>query len=316
MLLLVANLGTTCAEFAGIAAAADLANLPRAPCVAAAVILVATLLLTGSFRRVEHVLIAMGSVFIAYIAAAVLAHPDWGAAAKGMVVPTIPHNKEAVVLMVATIGTTLAPWGLTFIQSYAADKHLLVSQLRAERFDVVVGAVLTGVIGAFIVIACAATLKPTGVQIDNAGQAAAALKPVAGSAATVLFGFGLVGAALLAAAVLPLATAYSVCETVGRPSSLGKGSESRLFHFVLVTTLVLGGALVCIPGIPLVSLLVLTQALNAILLVPVLWVIRRLALKPEVMGEFTLTNTDRWVTLLTLIGLAIAVGILFVVQFG
>ncbi|MGH2905194.1 MAG: Nramp family divalent metal transporter [Solirubrobacterales bacterium] len=308
--LLVANIGTTAAEFAGIAAAADLANLPRTPCIVAAVVLVSVLLLSGSFTRVEHVLIAMGSVFLAYVAAAILAHPDWGAAARGMVVPSVPKSKDGVVLMVATIGTTLAPWGLTFIQSYAADKHLVVRQLRAERFDVVTGAVLTGVIGAFIVIASAATLHPAGVHVDDAAQAARSLEPVAGGAAEMLFGLGLVGASLLAAAVLPLATAYSVCEAAGRPAHLGRGRESRLFRAVLVGSLVIGGTLVCVPGVPLISLLVLTQALNAILLVPVLVVIRRLALSHDVMGEYTLSTTDRWATLITLIGLTAAVATL------
>src|SRR3954452_506746 len=169
VVLLVANLGTTCAELAGVAAGAGLAGIPRGISVPLATALVAGLLVRGSFHRVEHVLLALGVVFLAYIAAGILAHPDWGAAAKGLVVPTVPHSRNGLLVLVATVGTTLAPWGLVFIQSYAVDKHLVVAQLRAERADVIVGAVLTGVIGAFIVIACAATLHTSGVRVTEAG---------------------------------------------------------------------------------------------------------------------------------------------------
>src|SRR3954451_12454554 len=182
-LLLVANLGTTCAELAGVAAGAGLAGIPRGVSVPLATALVAGLLVRGSFHRVEHVLLALGTVFVTYIAAAILAHPDWGAAAKGLVVPTLPGTRDGLLLVVATIGTTLAPWGLAFIQSYAVDKHLVTAQLRTERVDVIIGAVLTGIIGGFVVIACAATLHPRGVPVDDASQAAEALRPAAGGLA-------------------------------------------------------------------------------------------------------------------------------------
>ena len=150
----------------------------------------------------------------------VLAHPDWGAAAKGLVVPSMPLNREAVLVAVATIGTTLAPWGLAFIQSYAVDKKLQIKDLRYERIDVIVGAVLTGVIGFFVVIACAATLHVQGIDINDASDAARALEPLAGDTAATLFGLGFLGAALLAAAIVPLSTAYSVSETFGeKPTS-------------------------------------------------------------------------------------------------
>ena len=272
--------------------------------------LVAGLLVRGSFHRVEHVLLALGTVFVAYIAAGILAHPDWGAAAKGLFVPTLPGSRDGLLLVVATVGTTLAPWGLAFIQSYAVDKHLVTAQLRTERVDVIVGAVLTGIIGAFVVIACAATLHPRGVRVDDASQAAEALRPAAGGLATALFGAGLVGAALLASAVLPLATAYSVCETYDRPAHLGRDPGTRFFREVIVAVLVAAAVLVCIPGAPLVPILYLSQALNAVLLVPVLWAIRRLASDASLMGDEALSRGDRLATGVALAAIAMAVAAL------
>jgi Mn2+/Fe2+ NRAMP family transporter len=219
--LVLANLGTLCAEFAGVAAGGELLfGASRYVSVPLAAVGVSLLVLKGSFHRVEHILLALASVFVAYIVSGFLAHPDWGATAHGVFVPGLPLTREAVLVAVATVGTTLAPWGLAFIQSYAVDKRLTVEDLRYERVDVVVGAVLTGVIGLFIVVACAATLHVNGISINDASDAAGALKPLAGHAAATLFGLGFLGAALLAACVVPLATAYSVAEAFpGRATS-------------------------------------------------------------------------------------------------
>jgi Mn2+/Fe2+ NRAMP family transporter len=205
--LVVANLGTLCAEFAGVAAGLDLlAGVGRYISVPLAAIGVSLLVLRGSFHRVEHVLLALSSVFVAYIVSGFLAHPDWGATARGLVVPGMPLTRDAVLVAVATLGTTLAPWGLAFIQSYAVDKRLTVEDLRYERVDVIVGAVLTGVIGLFIVVACAATLHVNAITINDASDAAGALEPLAGHLAATLFGLGFLGAALLAACIVPLST--------------------------------------------------------------------------------------------------------------
>lgn len=165
--LLVANIGTTAAEFAGIAAGFELFGITRYVSVPVAAALVSFLVLKGSFHRVEHVLLLLGAVFISYIVAGFLAHPDWAAAGRGLVLPSVPFERTAVLLVTATIGTTLAPWGLSFVQSYAVDKKLRLQDLRYERADVVTGAVLTGVIGAFVVIACAATLHVQGITIES-----------------------------------------------------------------------------------------------------------------------------------------------------
>jgi len=281
--LVVANLGTLSAEFAGVAAGFELlGSVSRYVSVPLAALGVSLLVLRGSFHRVEHVLLALAGVFVAYVLAGFLAHPDWIATAKGLVVPGMPLTREAVLVAVATLGTTLAPWGLVFIQSYAVDKRLKVGDLRNERIDVIVGAVLTGVIGLFIVVACAATLHPRGITINDAGDAARALEPLAGSLATTMFGFGFVGAALLAAAIVPLSTAYSISEAFAAPADVDDSlKEAPLFYASFVSMVVVAAGLVLVPGAPLVPILFLSQALNAVLLLVLLPFMRRLAPRPS-----------------------------------
>jgi Mn2+/Fe2+ NRAMP family transporter len=307
--LVIANVGTMCAEFAGVAAGLELlAGISRYVSVPLAGIAVSALVLRGSFRRVEHLLLLLSAVFVTYIASGVLAHPDWGATAKGLVVPHLPLTREAVLVAVATIGTTLAPWGLVFIQSYAADKHLKLKDLRYENVDVVVGALLTGVIGLFVVVACAATLHVHGIEINDAKDAAQALEPLAGGSASTLFGIGFVGAALLAAAVVPLSTAYSVAETAGRPADVDDTfTEAPLFYLSFGAVVVVAAVLVLIPGAPLIPILFLSQALNAVLLLVMLPVMRRLAADPELMGDEALGTTGRIVTGAALALIAVSV---------
>jgi NRAMP (natural resistance-associated macrophage protein)-like metal ion transporter len=287
--LVMANVGTTCAEFAGVAAGLGLAGVPRLISVPLAAVLVSTLVLKGSFRRVEHVLLLLATVFVAYVVSGLLAHPDWAAAAHGAVVPSIPFQRHALLVATATLGTTLAPWGLAFIQSYAVDKKLRPQDLTYERIDVIVGAVLTGVIGLFVVVACAATLHRHGQKIEDAGDAAAALRPLAGDLASALFGVGLVGAALLAAAILPLSTAYSVSEALGRPARIeGKLRDEPVFYGTYGAVVLVSVAFVLVPGIPLVSILFLSQALNAVLLPPLLIFVIVLARDRALLGAHRL----------------------------
>ncbi len=307
--LLVANTGTLCAEFAGVAAGMQLlAGLSRYVSVPLAALGVALLVLRGTFRYVEHVLLALSSVFVAYVISGVLAHPDWGAAARGLVVPSLPLNREALLVAVATVGTTLAPWGLAFIQSYAVDKGINVKDLRYERIDVIVGATLTGVIGFFVVVACAATLHLHGIEIKGAGDAALALEPLAGDTAATLFGLGFLGAALLAAAIVPLSTAYSVSETFGRRADINDSfSEARVFYISYGCVVALAVVLVLIPGAPLIPILFLSQALNAVLLLVLLPFLRSLGRNHEVMGAHALGRTGRLTTGIAFAVIAISV---------
>jgi Mn2+/Fe2+ NRAMP family transporter len=312
--LVVANVGTICAEFAGIAAGMQvLTGTSRYISVPLAAAAVSVLVLKGSFRRVEHVLLALSAIFVAYIISGILAHPDWGATAKGLVVPSMALSRHGVLVTVATIGTTLAPWGLAFIQSYAVDKRLTVKDLRYERVDVISGAVLTGVIGAFIVIACAATLHAHGQHIHDARDAAVALRPLAGSAATTLFGLGLVGAALLAAAIVPLSTAYSVAEAFDRKCDLNDTfNEAPVFYGAYGACAVVAVTLVLIPGAPLIPILFLSQALNAVLLLAILPFLRALARDPQVMGEYRIGRGTSAATAVVIALVAVSVAALAV----
>lgn len=310
--LVVANLGTLCAEFAGVAAGLELlAGVSRYVSVPLAAAAVSLLVLRGSFHRVEHVLLALTAVFATYVVSGFLADPDWTAAAKGLVVPTMPLTREAVLVAVATIGTTLAPWGLAFIQSYAVNKRLRIEDLRFERIDVTVGAVMTGVIGLFVVVACAATLNVQGITIEDAGDAAQALEPLAGDSAATLFGVGLLGAALLAAAIVPLSTAYSISEAAGAPGDMDATlREAPVFYGSYAALVVIAAAIVLIPGAPLIPILFLSQALNAVLLLPVLALMRRLGRDPAVMGDHALGWGGLLATGLTLAAVAVSVGAL------
>jgi NRAMP (natural resistance-associated macrophage protein)-like metal ion transporter len=307
--LVVANTGTLCAEFAGVAAGMRLlGGMSRYLSVPLAAIGVSALVLRESFRHVEHFLLALSSVFVTYVIAGFLAHPDWGAAAKGLVVPNLPLSREGALVAVATVGTTLAPWGLAFIQSYAVDKRLRVKDLVYERVDVVVGALLTGVIGFFVVVACAATLHAQGIEIDGAGDAARALEPLAGDTAARLFGLGFVGAALLAAAIVPLSTAYSVSETLGRKADLDDSfREARAFYLSYGAVVAFAAALVLIPGAPLIQILFLSQALNAVLLLVILPFMRSLGRDRELMGSHALGRGERVATGVALVAIAASV---------
>jgi NRAMP (natural resistance-associated macrophage protein)-like metal ion transporter len=299
--LLLANIGTTTAEFAGIAAGGEIFGIPRWVSVPIGAIVVSVLVLRGGFRGVERVLLALSAIFLAYIGAGLLSKPDWGAAFQGLVTPSLPPTKDALLLATATLGTTLAPWGLAFIQSYAVDKKINPQQLKLLRIDVISGAVLTGVVGFFVVVSCAATLHRNGIAINDASAAARALEPLAGHLAAQLFAIGLVGAALLAASILPLSTAYSVCDVAGRPAGLDDSiREAPLFYGTFGVVTVIGAGLVLIPGIPLVPILVGTQVINAVLLLPLLFYMSGIAQSRTLMGEYAvgkLTASSYWIVI-------------------
>lgn len=314
ILLLLANLGTTCAELAGVAAGSELFGLSRYVSVPLTAVGVSFLVLKGAFHRVEHVLMGLAAAFVCYIVAGFVAGPDWGLAAHGLVTPTMPMTRDAAVIVSATVGTTLAPWGLSFIQSYAVDKKLSFKDLPLERVDVIVGSVLTGVIGMFVVVTCAATLNVSGASINSAADAASALEPLAGRQAPVLFALGLIGSAVLAAAILPLSTAYSVCEFVGHEGALDDGfRRAPMFYSTYLTVMGVSSVLVLLPGVSLIPLLVLTQVLNAVLVLPLMVIMYRLARDPDVMAGHEISR-GRWpiyVGAIAMVGLCVlALGVL------
>jgi NRAMP (natural resistance-associated macrophage protein)-like metal ion transporter len=311
--LVLANLGTTAAEMAGIAAGLQVGGVSRYLSVPLAAVAVTALVLAGSFHRVEIVLLVISSVFITYIASGILADPHWGSAATGLVVPNLPLRRHAILVATATLGTTLAPWGLAFIQSYAVDKKLKARDWKFERIDVVVGAVATGVIGLFVVVACAETLYRHHEHITDASDAAVALEPLAGHLASTLFAVGLVGAGLLAAAILPLSTSYSVSEAFGKEGRIdGTLRTEPVFFGTYIAMALVAAAIVLVPHAPLVPILFLTQAINAIMLLPLLAMIAHLARQPELMGELRIGKASAiaaWATTTLIAVTVIALGV-------
>lgn len=284
--LLFANFGTICAEYAGISAAASLVGIPSWISTPAAGVLISLVVVLGSFHRVEGVLLVISSTLALYIIDGILAQPDWSLVVRNSIIPNFPMNQAGWLAVAATLGTTLAPWGLAFIQSYAVDKKIRVSDLRLERIDVIIGSLLTGVIGMAIAVACAATLHPAGIHVNDARDVALSLKPLAGSFATVLFGAGLLGASLLAAAIVPLATAYSIAEGIGAPASLDLDARHfQLFYAVFIGLTVAAVSVVSLPNLPLIPLMYASQVVNAVLLPLHAIALQLLARDPAIMGE-------------------------------
>jgi Mn2+/Fe2+ NRAMP family transporter len=284
--LVLANFGTICAEYAGISAACSLVGIPSWISTPIAATLISVVVVLGSFHRVERVLLVVSAALALYIVDGFLAQPDWSQVWRYAFVPHLPRDAVGWIAIAATLGTTLAPWGLAFIQSYAVDKKITIANLRWERVDVVIGSLLTGVIGLAIAVACAATLHRAGVHIVDAGDAAAALRPLAGSFATVLFGAGLLGASLLAAAIVPLATAYSIAEGAGSPASLDLDARHfRLFYVAFVVLTLAAASVVSLPALPLIPLIYSSQVVNAVMLPLHVVALQLLARDSAVMGD-------------------------------
>jgi NRAMP (natural resistance-associated macrophage protein)-like metal ion transporter len=294
--LLVANAGVTATEFLGIAAAADIFGLTRWIAVPVAAFGLWALLLYGSYFSAERVFLAMTLVFLTYPVAAILAHPDWGAVAHGAVVPTLTLDQPHLLIIVALIGTTITPYQQLFQQSAVVEKGVGPRHYAGERIDAILGAVVGNLIWLFVICATAAALMPQGVHdIGSAADAARALEPLAGAAAAGVFAFGLLGASLLAGAVVPMATAYSVSEAFGFRKGFGLDYRRAPMFYALFTGLIAFGALVAlIPGVPIVSLLVGIQVFNGLLLPIVLGFILVLAVDKRLMGKLV---NRRWQTI-------------------
>jgi len=266
--VLIANGGVTITEFVGIGAAAELFGVSKYIAAPIGAVVVGYLVIAGSFGWVEKVFVAMTLVFLAYPVAAILGHPDWGAVARGTFIPTVRADPAYILLFVGTVGTTLTPYMQLYQQSSVVEKGVSRRHYGDERIDAYVGSIFTNVIAAFIIIATAAALHVAGkTEIATAADAAQALQPVAGNAAVALFAVGILGASLLAAAVLPLATAYSVSEALGMRRGVNLDFRRAPFFIGAFSVLViLGAGVALIPNVPLIPLLIGIQVLNGVLL--------------------------------------------------
>jgi NRAMP (natural resistance-associated macrophage protein)-like metal ion transporter len=286
--VLIANLGICISEFVGIGAALALVGVPVQVSAPVAAVLVWLLVVRGSYKTAERVFVGMTIAFFAYPIAAILSHPDWGAVGKAAVVPQIHLSSAYLLLFVATAGTTITPFMQLYVQSAVVDRGLGTDDLAAERVEVASGSIFANLIAMFIIVATGATLYLNGVhRVGSASQAALALKPFAGRFAEILFATGLLGASLLAAAILPVTAAYVVAETFGFEKGIARRPrEAPVFVGVITVLLAIGAVVAMIPGIPVISLLILVQAVNGVLLPITLIFVWRLASNRELMGDY------------------------------
>jgi NRAMP (natural resistance-associated macrophage protein)-like metal ion transporter len=286
LVLLIANTGVTISEFVGVAAALDLVGVPSWLSVPPIAFVVWWLVTKGSYRSVERVFMLLSLVFLSYVVAAFLAKPDWGDVGASFLKPTISFEPTYLQALVALIGTTITPYMQLFVQSSVVEKGVTPRNYKYTRFDTVFGVLFSNTVSVFIIIATAAALAGTGKTVNSAADAAKALEPVAGNGATILFAVGLFGASMLAAGVLPLATAYSVTEAVGLEKGVSLSfREAPAFMGLFTGLIVLGAFVAMLPGLPLFAVLIAVQMLNGMLLPILLYFIVRLAGNREIMGE-------------------------------
>ena len=285
--LLIANGGVTVSEFVGIAAASELFHIPRNVSVPLAALAVWWLVVKGSYRRVERVFLVMSLVFFGYIISAFLAHPNWGEVARETVRPSFSFDTGYLFTMVALIGTTISPYMQVFIQSTVVEKGVTKEGYALTRADVWIGTIFSDLVAFFIIVSTAATLNRHGILVDTAADAARALEPLAGRYAEILFAVGLFGASMLAAGVLPIATAYSITEALGFEKGVSHSfRQAPIFLGIFTSLIAVGGLVAVIPGLPLIRVLVITQVINGLLLPVILIAVLKLANNRELMGDY------------------------------
>lgn len=287
IVLALADLGNIFAEFAGIASGMGIFGVSRYVAVPLGAALVWYVIVKGSYKPVERILILFSFVYLAYPISAFFAHPDWHTAMVKTIVPEFRSDSGYVTMLVGLIGTTITPWMQFYLQASVVENGTSKKDYRLARWDVVVGCIVTDVIAFFIVVACAATLFKSGHgEITDAAEAAIALKPFAGRFASLLFGLGLVNASLLSAAILPLATAFNVCEGLGFESGVNKRfSEAPTFYALYTFLIALGAGFVLIPKMPLFKVILLSQVANGVLIPFVLIFMLKLVNRESLMGE-------------------------------
>ncbi|MBI3752641.1 MAG: Nramp family divalent metal transporter [Deltaproteobacteria bacterium] len=305
LFLFITDLGNTAAEFAGWAASNELFGVNKYISVPISALFVWLLVVKGTYHVVEKVFLAVCVVYFVYIPAAFLARPDWSQVAIQTIKPTFQFNNDYLVTLIGVVGTTIAPWMQFYLQSSIVEKGIRKEDYWASRIDVIVGCFLTDIVAFFIIVACGATLFKAGIQITSAEEAAASLAPIAGKYASVLFAIGLANASLFAASILPLATAYYICEGMGWEAGVSKNFKDAPQFMWLYTILIsIGALIVLIPKAPLIAIMRVSQVVNGIMLPPVLIFMLFLINKKNLMGNYINTKTFNviaWVTAVILI---------------
>jgi NRAMP (natural resistance-associated macrophage protein)-like metal ion transporter len=314
--MLIANLGTTISEFSGIASSFQLFGASKYYSVPFVAVFIWLLVVRGSYKIAERVFLVFSSFYLTYVVSGFMAHPDWGEALHRTVVPSFQMNASYILLFIAVIGTTITPWGQFFIQAYVVDKGISIKHIRYTKAEVIMGAVVTDVVALFIIVACAATIYKTGGDIETASDAAQALVPLAGEWASKLFAFGLLNASVLAAGILPLATAYAICEAFGFESGVNRSfKEAPIFHGIFTASIVIGAAVALIPNLPLLTIMVLAQDVNGILLPLILIFVMVIVNDKGIMGKYANSRRHNVVAGLTTAALIVLSLLLVVTSF-
>jgi NRAMP (natural resistance-associated macrophage protein)-like metal ion transporter len=303
--LFLTNLGNTISEFAGIAAGMEIFGVSRFVSVPAAALIVWLLIVKGSYRIVERVFLFACVIYLAYPLAAMMADVPWGEVMRASVTPSFKADGGYVAMMIGLVGTTIAPWMQFYQQAAVVEKGITADKYGYTRLDVIVGCVFAVAVALFIVVCCAATIFHQGMQVETAADAAQALRPLVGEYASWLFAVGLINASLFAAGVLPLSTAYYICEAMGWELGIDKDFRKAPEFFWLITiSIVVGGLTILIPDIPLLAVMYLSQVLNGVVLPFVLILMLLLINNKRLMGEHVngpIFNTVAWVTVFALI---------------
>jgi len=307
--LLVTDIGNTVAEFAGWAAAMEIFGIPRWVSVPIGAFVVWWIVVKGNYKSVEKVFLIACTVYLTYVASALFAKPVWKDVLKQTFEPSIESSAAWILMIIGLVGTTIAPWMQFYLQASIVEKRIGPEEYKFSRWDVIVGCLFAAIVAFFIVVACGATLFPRGIRIADAEQAAIALEPLAGKWAKTLFAFGLANASLFAASILPLATAYSICEGLGFEAGVDKTwSEAPQFNVLYTSMIVIGAGIILIPGVPLFPVLFLSQVLNGLLLPFVLVFMCLLINRADLMGVHVngrIWNWVAWGTCAVMIGLTL-----------
>ena len=311
--LLIANTSVTISEFAGIASGLALFGVPTMVSVPLMALFIWMLTMSGSFRRIEKILLLVSCVFVTYVVAAFLAGPNWGDVAVNTVIPHFVAQPQYVSLLVATIGTTIAPWMIFLAQNNVVDKNADESDIILQRIDTTTGSVLACAIAWFIIITTGTVLFPAGIEVSDAADAASALEPIAGQFATVLFAAGLVAASFLAACVLPGVTSSAICEAFGWERGADRSwSEAPVYRGIITAVIICSALLVVMPGVNLFQIMMSAQVINGVLLPVLLVFLVFIASDGHIMGRHR--NSRAW-NVLTWFTIAL-ITVLTVIMFG
>ncbi|MDI6880964.1 MAG: Nramp family divalent metal transporter [Desulfitobacteriaceae bacterium] len=290
--LLVANLGTTISEFSGIATSFEILGVSKYISVPVMAIIIWWLVIKTDYEKIEKVFLLLCLTFFSYVLSGFIVHPPWGEVLIQSITPNFGGSPEFLLMAVGVIGTTITPWGQFYVQASVVDKGITAKEYGYTRWDVFVGSFFTGFIAFFIIVSTAATLFVNHIPIETVKDVAIALRPLAGEYASLLFGFGLLGASMLAAFVLPLSTSYAVCEAFGFEHGVSKSYKEAPVFFGLYTAIIgISAGLVLWPGLSLYRVMLTTQVINGILLPPILVFMMLIASKKKLMGEYANSRT-------------------------